>query len=82
MENKYYEVEFARYIGDFGDYASDYSICIIGKKEPTPEEATKFCKEDLQRLGYDFVSNVFPISFEEAHRFFDTENEKEFPVFE
>lgn len=81
MENKYFEVEFARYIGDFGDYTSDYSICIIGEREPTTEEATEFCKEDLQRLGYDFVSNVFPLSSEEAHNFFDMENEEAFPIF-
>lgn len=82
MENKYFEVEFARYIGDFEDYISDYSICIIGKREPSTEEATEFCKEDLQRLGYDFVSNVFPLSSEEAHNFFDMENEEAFPIFE
>lgn len=78
MEKKYYEIEFARHIGDF----EDYSICIIGKREPSIEEATEFCKEDLQRLGYDFVSNVFPISCEEAHAFFDMENEDTFPIFE
>lgn len=82
MEKKYYEVEFARYIGDFEDYTSDYSICIIGKRDPSIEEAKEFCKEDLQRLGYDFVSNVFPISCEEAHEFFDMENEDTFPIFE
>lgn len=70
MEKKYYEVEFARYIGDFEDYTSDYSICIVGKREPSIEEATKFCKEYLKKLNYDFVSNVFPLSYEEAHDFF------------
>ncbi len=81
MEKKYYEIEFARYIGIFKDYTSDYSICIIGEREPSTEEATEFCKEDLQRLGYDFVSNVFPLSWEEAHNFFDMENEEAFPIF-
>lgn len=36
-------------------YGGDYSICIIGKREP---------------------------SFEEAHNFFDMEQEEQFPVFE
>ena len=82
MENKYFEVEFARYIGNSEDYISDYSICIIGKREPSIKEATEFCKEDLEKLGYDFVSNVFPLSSEEAHSFFDMENEEVFPIFE
>lgn len=81
MEKKYYEVEFAKYLSNFEDYISDYSICIIGEREPSIEEATEFCKEDLQKLGYDFVSNVFPLSLEEAHKFFDMENEEWFPIF-
>lgn len=62
---KYYEVDFAK--GNPLDYFSDYSICIIGKREPTPEEATEFCKHDLKEYGYDFVSAVFPIGKDEAH---------------
>lgn len=81
MGYKYFEVEFARYIGKFGDYISDYSICIVGKREPSTEEATDFCKEDLKKLGYDFVSNALPLSVDEAHEFFDMENEETFPVF-
>lgn len=83
MKN-YYEVEFAKHIENknSGDYISDYSICIIGKREPSTEEATDFCKEDLRKLGYDFVSNVLPLSYEEAHKFFDMTKENELPIFE
>lgn len=79
MKNKYYEVEFAK--GNKSNYISDYSICIVGKREPTTEEATEFCRKDLDNMGYDFISNVTQISKEEAHMFFDMENESSFPVF-
>lgn len=82
MENKYFEVEFARRMGSTENHASDYSMCIIGKREPSPEEASEFCRKDLKKMGYDFVSNVFPISSEDAHNFFDMENEGKFPIFE
>lgn len=83
MAKKYYEVEFAKYIGnkDFEDYISDYSICIIGEREPSTEEATEFCFNDLVLYGYDFVSNVIHLTYEEAHKFFDMTNEESFPVF-
>lgn len=64
------------------EYFSDYSICIVGTREPSIGEAAKFCAEDLKNLGYDFVSNVLPISKEEAHSFFDMDEEDKFPVFE
>lgn len=76
---RYFEAEFAK--GTPDDYTSDYSICIVGRRTPTAEEASEFCQEDLKRMKYDFVSNVTEINQEEAHRFFDMEQENTFPVF-
>lgn len=76
---QYFEAEFAK--GTPDNYTSDCSICIIGRREPTTEEASEFCREDLKRMKYDFVSNVTEISQEEAHRFFDMEHEDAFPIF-
>lgn len=76
---QYFEAAFAK--GTPDDYTSDYSICIIGRRKPTAEEASEFCKEDLKRMKYDFVSDVTKISREQAHRFFDMEHEDAFPIF-
>ena len=59
----------------------EYSICIIGVKQPTRKEAEDFCKKDMIEFGYDNVSSVLEISKEEASNFFDMENEQNFPVF-
>lgn len=80
-KKNYFEAEFAKWADDGKDYTSDMSICIVGTREPSPEEATDFCKGDLEKLGYDFVSNVFPLSDYEAHEFFDMAEEDSFPVF-
>lgn len=81
MANQYYECEFAK--GTEDNYTSNgYSICIVAKREPTLEEATEFLKQDLEYIGYDFVSNIFPLTYEEAHDMFDMDNEENFPVFE
>lgn len=74
---KYYEVEF----GKKEDKEDVYSICIIGKRKPTVEEAEAFCHKDLEMMGYDHVNEVLDIDFEYAHRFFDMERENEFPIF-
>ena len=74
---KYYEVEF----GTSKDLSDSYSICIIGERKPSIEEAQEFCKTDLQALGYEHVTDVLEISADEAHRFFDMENEATLPIF-
>lgn len=84
MKRKYYEVEFAHKeeIEDnsFVGTPDRYSICIIAEHKPTYEEAEEFCKEDMQKWGYDMVSDVIEIPYDEAHSFFDMENEDNFPV--
>lgn len=82
---KYYEIEFAHRaeIEDesFIDTPDRYSICILAEREPSYEEAENFCKEDMNNLGYDMVSDVLEISKEEAYNFFDMENADSFPIF-
>lgn len=78
MENiKYYEVEF----GKREDETDVFSMCIVGVRKPTIEEAEKFLASDLEMMGYDHVNEVIEIDFEEAHNFFDMERENNFPVF-
>jgi hypothetical protein len=74
---KYYEVEFSKK----DDKTDMYSICILGIKKPTIEEAQMFLKKEIEVMGYDYVSDVLEITYEEAHEFFDMEREDEFPVF-
>ena len=50
---KYYEIEF----GTSKDLSDSYSICIIGERKPSIEEAQEFCKTDLRLLGYEHVTD-------------------------
>lgn len=81
MERKYYEVEFGH--EPFSQETEDcdtYSICIIAEHSPSIEETTEFCKKDMEKLGYEVVRGITDITYEEAHNFFDMENEENFPV--
>ena len=81
MDRRYFEIEFAHELFDTSkDDADTYSICIIAEHHPSIEEAKEFCKEDMKRLGYDCVISVTEISHDEAHQFFDMENEANFPI--
>ena len=53
---------------------TEYSIAIKADHYPTFEEAEEFIKYDLKRFGYDGVYGITPLSEEELHSFFDTEN--------
>lgn len=78
MENiKYYEVEF----GKREDETDVFSMCIVGVRKPTIEEAEKFLASDLEMMDYDHVTEVLEIDYDEAHNFFDMERENNFPVF-
>ena len=77
MEKHYYEVEF----GNWKNLEDLYSICIVGIRKPTLKEAEEFCKKDMVSMGYEYVNDVEEISGEEAHKFFDMENENDYPVF-
>lgn len=68
-DNEEYGCEICRGLVD-----TEYSIAIKADHEPTFEEAEKFIKEDLKRLGYDGVYGITPITEEEVHQFFDYSN--------
>lgn len=78
MDKHYYEIEF----GNWKNLEDLYSICIVGTRKPTLKEAEEFCKKDMVSMGYEYVNDVEEISAEEAHKFFDMENESSFPIFE
>ena len=82
---RYFEVEFANeprnQEGWDGDCVGDYSICILGEKEPSIQEAAQFCRKDMEEMGYEYVVNVLEIDEEEAYKFFDMEKVGSFPIF-
>ena len=53
---------------------AEYSIAIKADHYPTFEEAEEFTKEDLKKLGYDGIYGITPLTEQELHSFFDTEN--------
>lgn len=77
MAKKYYEIELRR----LNNFSDSYSICIIGTRKPSKEEAEEFLKEDIKNLEYDIVTDVLEIDKNEAYQFFDMKNEKDFPIF-
>lgn len=85
-EIKYYEVEFGKSVelndDSFCDTPDRYSMCILGKRMPSLEEAKVFLKADMENFGYDEITEIREIDFEEACEFFDMENEANYPVFE
>ena len=74
---KYYEVVFRSH----KNLTDSYSICIRGTREPTCSEAYEFCKEDMKKMGYDYVWDVVELNRKEADMFFDMETECKWPVF-
>lgn len=74
---KYYEVVFRNH----KSLTDTYSICIKGTRKPTCSEAHEFCKEDMEKMNYDYVYEVIEITEKEANMFFDMETECKWPVF-
>lgn len=86
VENiKYYEVELGKSVelndDSFCNTPDRYSMCILGNRMPTLKEAEVFLKKDMELMGYDAVTMVIEIDFDEAHNFFDMEKENQFPIF-
>lgn len=77
---KYYEVFFGNF-DENNNLIDETSICIIGTRKPTIEEANEFCKNDLETMGYEKVFNVCQIDKEDAYSSFDMENENNFLIF-
>ena len=84
MERKYYEVEFGKRSeledNSFCGTPDRYSMCIIAEHHPSFEEAKEFCKSDMEKWGYDTICAVIEIDYDEAHNFFDMDNEDSFPI--
>lgn len=82
---RYFEIEFdnepRNQENTDGDTIGDYSVCILGEREPSIQEAAEFCKADMEKMGYKYVVNVLEIPQKEARTFFDMEREKDFPIF-
>lgn len=69
MNKRYFEIEFDNEPrGRVWDEncVGDYSICIIGKCEPSFEEAEQFCKSDMEKYAILFDD---PDHSEEEDRF-------------
>ena len=86
MENiKYFEIERGKEceLNDesFGDTPDRWSMCILGKRMPNVEEAKIFLKSDMELMGYDAITDIREIDYDEAHEFFDMTLENEFPIF-
>lgn len=75
---KYYEVEF----GKSEKPDDNFSMCILGRRMPSVDEAKEYLAETMELLGYNEVTKVLEITSEEAYNFFDMDNEANFPVFE
>lgn len=86
---KYYEIEFGRKFNEksespyetddgipivYGMIGTEYSIAIKADHYPTLQEAENFCKEDIEKFGYDGVYGITPLTEQEVHSFFDDSN--------
>ena len=80
MEKYYYEVFFGNF-DENNNLIDETSICIIGTRKPTIEEANEFCKKDLDLMGYEKVFKVNEIDKEYAYNFFYMELEDTYPIF-
>lgn len=74
----YYELEFLTECFD-GEIKHADSMCVLGYRKPTIEEAKEFWKADCEMYG-DLVA-IYELSEEEAHSGFDMSRENEFPIF-
>lgn len=73
----YYELVFAIN----GDKSHTSSMCVLGYRKPSIEEARDFWKEDCALYGDENLIEIFELSYEDAHAAFDMSNEATFPVF-
>lgn len=74
---KYYVLEFIIN----GDKHHTSSMCVLGYKKPTIEEAKEFWKKDCELYGDETLVDIYEISQEEAYLGYDMEKENEFPIF-
>lgn len=77
-EIKYYELVFSIDCFD-GELKHLSSMCVLGYREPTIEEAKEFWKTDCENIGE--LIGIYELTKEEAYHDFDMEREDEFPIF-
>ena len=64
-----------------GDKHHTSSMCVLGYRQPTIEEAKEFWKKDCELYGDETFIDVYEISQGEAYDAYDMERENEFPIF-
>lgn len=77
---KYYELEFLIECFD-GEIRHTTSMCVLGYRKPTIEEAKEFWKTDCEMYGDESLVAIYELSEEEAHDGFDMSRESEYPIF-
>lgn len=75
----YYVLEFLIEEQPYGNITS--SMCVLGYRKPTIEEAKEFWKEDCSLYPDEKLVDIYRISSIEAHNDYDMENEKKYPIF-
>lgn len=76
----YYELEFL--IDDDGDgLRRTSSMCVLGYRKPTIEEAKEFWKTDCELYEDETLVAIYELTEDEAHTDFDMSRESEFPIF-
>lgn len=73
----YYVLEFA--IDGNKNHTS--SMCVLGYRKPTIEEAKEFWKKDCELYGDETLIDVYEITKEEAYGGYDMSRENELPIF-
>ena len=76
-EYNYYVLEFR--INNDPNHTS--SMCVLGYRKPTIEEAKKFWKADCELYDDELLADIYEISKEEAYDSFDMTNEHTWPIF-
>lgn len=61
------------------DFENGYSLCIKSFREPSIDDANRWLASDVIQFGS--VTGVYPIEETEARKFYDFENETQWPVF-
>ena len=73
----YYVLEFA--IDGNKNHTS--SMCVLGYRKPTIEEAKEFWKKDCELYEDETLIDVYEITKEEAYGGYDMSRENELPIF-
>lgn len=76
----YYVLEFLIKVDEEGNQITS-SMCVLGYRKPTIEEAKIFWKKDCDLCPDEELVNIYKISKKEAYADYDMERENDFPVF-